>query len=124
MIGATPHLLSFGALQPVIHPEPAYSLEEARRSRAKSVEPRLSLCASPLPRLPTCLRRDSLRIKRMSRSIGSDVLVNAKKVIGIVFPLDGHQSIIIVSVGRSDPINAFFHHEVHVRAAEAVRMEG
>jgi hypothetical protein len=63
------------------------------------------------------LRRGFLEIDRIFRLIRSDILVNAEEVVRIVFPLDGHQLIVIIPVGRSDPINAFFHHKIHVGAA-------
>ncbi len=46
-----------------------------------------------------------------------------EKVIWIVFPLNFHQAIVIVPVGRFDPVDSFLHHEVYVGAAHAVGME-
>jgi hypothetical protein len=55
-------------------------------------------------------------------SVGSNVLVNVEKVLRIVFSLNFHQPIVIVSVGRFDPIDSFVHHKVHAGAAQTVRM--
>jgi hypothetical protein len=35
----------------------------------------------------------------------------------IVLPFDFSQSIVVVSVGRFDPIDSFIHHEVYVGAS-------
>ena len=49
--------------------------------------------------------------------LGFDVLVNAEKVIRIVFSFNFHETIVIVPVGRFDTIDSFIHHKVYIGAA-------
>ena len=67
---------------------------------------------------PTCPFAVSQRQQRpMSRLLRPDVLVNAEKIVRIVLPFNFRQSIIVVAVGRFDPVDSFIHHEVYVRAS-------
>jgi len=50
-------------------------------------------------------------------------LVHAEEVFGIVLGLDLGQAIVVVAIAGADAIVAFFHHEVHVRAAGAVGVQ-
>ena len=62
-----------------------------------------------------------------SRIVGllrSDILVDVEKVIRIVLPLNLRQSIVVVAVGRFDPVDSFFHHEIYVGASQCVGMDG
>ena len=54
----------------------------------------------------------------------SDVLVDVEKVIRIVLPLNFRQSIVVVAVGRFNPVDSFFHHEIYVSASQCVGMNG
>src|SRR6266851_5268652 len=54
---------------------------------------------------------------------GLDVLIHAKEIGGIVLALDGHQALVVVSIGGFDALlTLLFHHEIHIRAACRVRM--
>jgi hypothetical protein len=46
--------------------------------------------------------------------IGGYVLVDPKEVIGIVFSLNFHETVIVVSLVRFDPILSFLHHKVYI----------
>ena len=50
-----------------------------------------------------------------------DILVYAKEVCRIVFPLDGGQTIIVAAVGCLDTFLALVHHEVHIGATGVVQ---
>src|SRR6202022_626185 len=54
------------------------------------------------------------------RRRGPDVLIDAEQIFGVVRPLDGGQSIVVVAVARPDALLALIHHHVHVRAAGGV----
>jgi hypothetical protein len=47
----------------------------------------------------------------MSKLGRFDILVDAEKVIWIVLPFNLRQPIVVVSIGRFDAFDAFFHHE-------------
>src|SRR6266851_673725 len=54
---------------------------------------------------------------------GLDVLIHAKEIGGIVLALDGHQALVVVSIGGFDALlTLLFHHEIHIRAACRIRV--
>jgi hypothetical protein len=53
-----------------------------------------------------------------------DILVNLKEIGWIVFALNFYEAIIVLAVGGFDSIGSFVHHEVHIGAAQTVRMDG
>src|ERR1700684_2322469 len=61
--------------------------------------------------------------RRVPLSLRLDVLIYAEQVAGIVPLLDLSQTVVILTVGRPDPILALLHHEVDVGAAGGIGMK-
>src|ERR1700758_4484988 len=54
---------------------------------------------------------------------GTDVLINAEEVAGIVLGFDGCQTSVVIAVCCANPLLSFFHHEVHISTAGAEGMQ-
>src|SRR5579864_4491438 len=54
---------------------------------------------------------------------GLDVLIHAEEIRWIVLVLDGGQALVVVPIGGFDALLAFFHHEIHVRAARRIGVQ-
>src|SRR5262249_8660158 len=83
------------------------------RSAGTSTEPALSQLGEP----------PLSKAQNGGEYSGSDVLVQAEEVVGVVAPLESHQPLVLIRpVGRQHPLLTLVHEKVHVDLPRAERL--